>query len=237
VYQLSSFATSHSFDVRDAPVDNGDLLQIPTAQLIGKSPQTLGMPARAEEWTSLLRMTISKWPARSTDTSAGGATLQTWTIWFLGRALYYLHFSISSSGTTIQETDRVWTGLICASSTLPFSQRGLFLPDMDLIHANRSFDENIRELEDLQRTASSDLYCSALWPALKIAYSSQLDGVTSSPKRSQRQSTDIQSTTLYRFASSSCNVNQADSYRRRERGVLTFKDEGDSLRYLVLSHF
>src|SRR5271155_2936358 len=83
------------------------------------------MPARTEEWTSLLRMTISKWPARSTGTSAGGANLQTRTTWFLGQALYYLRFSISSTGTTIRETDRVWTGLICTSSTHCHFSRGV----------------------------------------------------------------------------------------------------------------
>src|SRR5271155_2422570 len=85
------------------------------------------------------------------------------------------------------------------------------------------------------RSASSDQYCSVLRPTLEIAYCGQLDGVTSSPKRRQRHSTCIHSTTLYRFASSSCSINQADSYRRRERGVLAFKDKGDSLRYLALS--
>ena len=98
------------------------------------------MPARMEEWISLLRMTISKWPTRSTGTSISGAT------WFLGQALYYLRFSISSTGTID----------LCIVDIATFPE-GVFLPDMDLIHAYRSFDENLRDLEDLRRKKHRNL--------------------------------------------------------------------------------
>jgi len=42
-----------------------------------------------------------------------------------------------------------WTG-----ATFP---ERVFLPDMDLIHAYRSFDENLRDLEDLRRKEAPQL--------------------------------------------------------------------------------
>jgi hypothetical protein len=39
---------------------------------------------------------------------------------------------------------------LCIVDTATFPE-GVFLPDMDLIHAYRSFDENLRDLEDLRR--------------------------------------------------------------------------------------
>ena len=82
-----------------------------------------------------------RWWGKPTDPD----NLVSWTssLLFAFQYIFYRH-NHSRDRSSLDRID------LCIVDTATFPE-GVFLPDMDLIYAYRSFDENLRDLEDLRR--------------------------------------------------------------------------------------